>query len=37
MEMGGEVTSDNEEKDTEDVATVNDINERGDKKPRPKH
>jgi hypothetical protein len=33
MEMGGgKETSDNEEEDTEDVATVDDIDESGDKK-----
>jgi hypothetical protein len=33
MEVGGgKGTSDNEEEDTEDVATVDDIDKRGDKK-----
>jgi hypothetical protein len=36
MEMGGEGTSDNEEEDTEDVATVDGIDESGDKKPTAK-
>jgi hypothetical protein len=33
---GGKGISDNEEGDTEDVATVNDVDERGDKKPTAK-
>jgi hypothetical protein len=36
MEMGGEGTYDNEEEDTEDFATVDDIDESGDKKPTAK-
>jgi hypothetical protein len=37
MERGGKGTSENEEEDTDDVATFNHIDEGGDKKPLPKH